>query len=300
MKLTDSTKIYRGSSSWNGKVFRGQTLIWPTESGDTPYEKQYFTIEAFSGTQTSVIYYFPNMDGISTITGTGRNLEYRINNGNWIEATFEHEGQYRSEEIPITLGDKIEFKGVNKIMGGSSFAGPLGQYWKVYGNIFSLINGDNFINIDYTQPSSSFIGSNSYWFDNLFDAGEYDYGTNYSIVDCSNLIIPSTNRYWSGSIEADACFQGMFSGCYNLKYAPKLPAPVITYYNYSNMFNGCNNLERLECLATEGLDGRGTANWLKNAGTNTHPVFVKHPDAQWPTSDAGIPSGWTIENAVIG
>ena len=92
----------------------------------------------------------------------------------------------------------------------------------------------------------------------------------------------------------------MFSGCIALTQAPKLPATTLVNYCYAYMFNGCTNLNYIKCLATNpsnGIFNLLTNNWVNGvAATGT---FVKHPDATWKTYASGIPTGWTIEDAVL-
>lgn len=125
-----------------------------------------------------------------------------------------------------------------------------------------------------------------------------------------------------------SAYKGMFEGCTSLTEAPELPATEVTYSSYEKMFYGCTSLETAPELPAVDLPERsGTAsgcysqmflncsnlNYVKclaknniqynamGAFSNTSPVgtFVKHPDAEWVIGYAGIPEGWTIENANI-
>ena len=112
---------------------------------------------------------------------------------------------------------------------------------------------------------------------------------------CTNLTsvpeLPATSL-------AEACYYRMFYGCTSLTAAPELPATTLASSCYYNMFYGCNNLSHVKCLATDISASNCLANWLytvKSTGT-----FVKHPDmTSWPTGTSGIPSGWTVEDAVL-
>ena len=95
---------------------------------------------------------------------------------------------------------------------------------------------------------------------------------------------------------AASCYRSMFSGCTSLTTAPVLSATTLTNYCYNYMFSGCTNLNYIKCLATNISASNCTANWVSNvAATGT---FVKAPSmSSWTTGVAGIPSGWTVQDA---
>lgn len=95
---------------------------------------------------------------------------------------------------------------------------------------------------------------------------------------------------------AQSCYNGMFYGCTALTTAPELPATTLATYCYVSMFNGCTNLNYIKCLATD-ISATGCTNyWVSNvAATGT---FVKAASMSgWPTGTAGIPEGWTVQDA---
>ena len=94
---------------------------------------------------------------------------------------------------------------------------------------------------------------------------------------------------------ADSCYWGMFMGCTNLTTAPVLLATTLKYYCYFRMFEGCANLTYIKMLATDMSADSCIRGWVKNVSTTG--TFVKHPDANLPTGESGIPSGWTVETA---
>lgn len=111
--------------------------------------------------------------------------------------------------------------------------------------------------------------------------------------NCTSLttapkILPATTL-------ADYCYEYMFSGCTSLTQAPALPATKLKPYCYRYMFNGCSNLNYIKCLATN--PSQITYNWISDvASTGT---FVKSSGVNWRTGARGIPSGWTVEDAVL-
>lgn len=101
--------------------------------------------------------------------------------------------------------------------------------------------------------------------------------------------LPSTSTY-------NYCYNGMFLNCTSLTTAPVLPATSVMSYAYQSMFSGCYILSEITCLATS-LSTNATSNWVNSvAATGT---FYKNADmSNWTTGNAGIPSGWTVEDYV--
>ena len=117
------------------------------------------------------------------------------------------------------------------------------------------------------------------------------------------------NMFWSctsltagpalpATMLTNSCYQNMFSGCKSLTVAPELPATTLATGCYMSMFNDCNNLNYIKCLATDISLTDCTYEWV--SGVNPTGTFIKHPDMNdWTTGISGIPSGWTVENAVL-
>lgn len=115
----------------------------------------------------------------------------------------------------------------------------------------------------------------------------------FMFQDCSSLTtapaLPSTSTY-------SYCYNGMFLNCTSLTTAPDLPATSVAGYAYQSMFAGCPNISEITCLATS-LSTYATSNWVNGvAATGT---FYKNANmSNWTTGNAGIPSGWTVEDYV--
>ena len=62
------------------------------------------------------------------------------------------------------------------------------------------------------------------------------------------------------------------------------------------MFGACTKLNYVKAMfTTDPTAGTYLTNWLSNvAETGT---FVKNTNATWTNTDAGIPSGWTVQTA---
>ena len=90
---------------------------------------------------------------------------------------------------------------------------------------------------------------------------------------------------------APYCCDSMFKGC-GLAYGPKLLAKKIETCSYDQMFEFCESLCGVTCLATEGLEELESSEWLEYVGEEG--VLIVDPEANWPSSL--IPDGWTIRN----
>ena len=95
-------------------------------------------------------------------------------------------------------------------------------------------------------------------------------------------------------ILASDCYNSMFYSCTSLVQAPELPATTLQFNCYSNMFRGCSELNYVKAMfiTNQRLDTY-LQQWLKNVSPTG--TFVKNKDATWSNTDAGIPTGWTIQ-----
>jgi len=238
-----------------------------------------------------------------------------------------------TDEIALNAGDKVQFYGNGtsitsynntKITGiGDGFT------CKVYGNVMSLVDEENF--------ATAKTLSADYTFRSLFNG-------NSTLTDASGLLLPATQLaqycYYQmfynctaltaapalpATQLAASCYRQMFQGCSALTAAPELPATQLAAYCYMQMFQGCtalttapvlpaetlvqrcyyqmfrncSKLATVTCLATSGIDQNySTYNWLTNAGSEaqgTKTVYTVST-AEWPSGNRGIPTGWTRVN----
>lgn len=182
----------------------------------------------------------------------------------------------------------------------------------IYGNIASLIYGDDFIG-KTSWPDIS----------QRFMLDYYFQGT--MVTDASNLVLPFMDF---------ASYTYMFSGCNFLKKAPKIlplinehdrysigyagmfqycssleESPIIcaqsfvnAYGSCGNMFEGCSKLRKITMLATNFLYGGDPwdstfYNWVN--GVAPEGVFIKNKDVDLsilPRGKDTIPEGWVIED----
>ncbi|MBQ0063205.1 MAG: hypothetical protein KBS94_04135 [Prevotella sp.] len=215
-------------------------------------------------------------------------LEYKINNGEWTK--IEMEGSSTSVSTPtLNDGDKVYIRATGTgEEGNKTFSESTTDYFYMYttmsntelsvsGNIMSLLDRDNFENLDSVPP---------YAFCKLFG-----YSSNYSkkITDVSGLRLPATNI-------SEGCYYYMFANC-AIKVAPALPAHELKKYCYAYMFNGCTSLSSIEVNFKEWPycsykdDGsetyNGTYNWVSNVpdgGEFICPAELSHATS----SDFGI------------
>lgn len=188
------------------------------------YSLDYFTIEALtSGTL--------NFTNDNSENGY---LQYSLDDG---ETWSEEYGSI--EDLSLNANDKLLIKGDITLDDGSSdgnYVSYTGDF-NVYGNIMSLVYGDNFAN------QTSLAGKN-YIFANLF----YEY-ENKTLLNTENLILPATTL-------ANGCYFSMFSGCSLLTTTPELPATTLSYDCYGYMFSDCTSLTTApELPATILFDG---------------------------------------------
>ena len=213
--------------------------------------------------------------------------------------------------IALNVGDKVQFYGdgtsITKygdpVMDDCTMINGSGEGFtcKVYGNIMSLLDEENFA----TATTLS-----EYTFKSLFLR-------NPTLTDASGLLLPATQlqercysemfSYCSALTAAPAlpatqlaahCYNSMFNSCTALTAAPVLPATKLVMYCYYSMFNYCSNLATVTCLATSGINqDYSTSYWLNDAGSavqGTKTVYTVSKD-NWPSDFTVIPSGWTVE-----
>ena len=147
-------------------------------------------------------------------------MQYAVNGGTkaTITETTTIEG--------LKTGDKVQFYGVGtetqdygynvqvKIKGGTATV-------KVYGNIMSLLDEDNF-------ATKTDLPSSNYVFYGLFHGND-------KLTDASGLLLPATTL-------TQNCYYQMFYGCTALTAAPELPATTLANYCYNGMFRDCTAL----------------------------------------------------------
>lgn len=237
MNDTDLGTTY--SNNWvygvnsTGIFYKDYYAEWTVQYGDSyvptgwelpiDYSTLYFTIESLADSNQIKMQ--------RNNTPNNPTLSYSLDGGEtWTTTTISGAVTFGT----INTGDTIIFKGNNSNLGISWDAYnyfTASKQFKVYGNIMSLFNGDDFkINREFNSGATNQCAG-------LFR-------TTY-IVDASNLVLPALTLY-------NSSYNGMFRGATNLVYGPKiLPALDIPKDGYSSFFEGCTSLvEAPEILAT--------------------------------------------------
>ena len=168
-------------------------------------------------------------DGTITVTEPKDGMQYSLNG-----AAKTSDG---IASITVKAGDKVAFYGhgtsiasyFRTTIGGSGD----GFLCKVYGNIMSLVDEENFATATELTAEITFFM--------LFDG-------NTALADASSLLLPATTLTRS-------CYGSMFYNCTALTAAPKLPATILASACYDSMFYNCTALTAApELPATELAD----------------------------------------------
>lgn len=284
-----------------------------------PYEQQYFTIESEADNNNINIH-------VNTYPDDSTHFYISLDNGeSWTASTFEAGADYINN-ITLNTGDKMLIKRNSGNFKAWTDPGSLedpifnATYdFKVYGNVMSLIYGDNFTNKTAFPVAPSYNSSH-----NLMGL----FGINDKLTDASNLILPATtlthgcyaSMFWGctslttaptlpATTLAQYCYSNMFNGCTSLTTAPVLPATTSAQYCYSNMFWGCTSLNEVTMLLEDIPTGTGSEapdyldNWLSNcSSTGTIYVSPNLTSDQKTTVFLTLPAGsetlWTVEDYV--
>ncbi len=183
------------------------------------YSKEYFTINVLENGTINLL--IPK-DTIS--------YKYRINKNEWVET---------NEDVTLNVAsnDEIEINCVctkfENEKNNSLFNIPIP--FNVYGNVMSLLFGDDFEN------KFSLEGRDKAFYSLFYKCS--------TLIDAENLILQATTLY-------DNCYRSMFNGCSNLIRVPELPATTLASNCYYMMFRDCTSLtEAPELYATTLANG---------------------------------------------
>lgn len=199
------------------------------------YDEQYLTIEFL---ENGTFYHDPNGNFYWQKSDDG-GITWRDIPG--------HGNTYSGSDNYQYAGDVLQIKYVatSNTSYIGSFAGT--AVYNIYGNVMSLLYGDDFIGKTEFPNGSVTLAS-------LF--------ASTNIVDASNLILPikTINRGGYASMFYECTllekapelpatrlnshdgYRGMFEQCTSLKEAPELPATSISYSSYARMFMDCSSL----------------------------------------------------------
>ena len=282
------------------------------------YMEQYFTIESLADSNTISL----------SKGGNNISLSYSTDDGTtWTDLSITSNTTFAT----INTGDKILFKGTNNYLATAwdkynRFNGS--KNFNVYGNVMSLLYGDNFINYsEFPSGTTTNLCGLFYGTTTVIDASNLYMSALTCTVDCYNGTFRGCTNLIAApkllaTTPAKGCCSSMFEGCINLETVPEInfttmaqeacqrmfcmnrnsrittpkmtKSPVLRCTThatncYKEMFKGNGNLIEVTCLLTSPGD---TDNWLANCSTSG--TFKKASGASWTTGASGIPSGWTV------
>lgn len=195
-------------------------------------------------------------------TSANKVIQYKLNDGEW--QTWD------LSAVSLADGDKMYVKSDDDIPTGEQDG--FDEIYKCFvmtgsiaasGNIMSLLNFSN------TLPNFAF----------------------YSLFKrCTSLTqapsLPATTL-------APRCYYHMFSDCSSLVQAPELPATTLERNCYAFMFTNCRKLNYVKAMFITNQNLTALQQWLDYVSPTG--TFVKSANATWNNTDAGIPTGWTVE-----
>ena len=169
-----------------------------------------------------------------------KTIEYSVNRGStWNTLTS-------GNSVTVNSGDTIMWRAsglaITEYSGIGTFTST--KNYHVYGNIMSLVSGNNFANATTVA---------NYNFCQLFYSGK--------VIHAGSLVLPATtlgtgcymSMFWGCSgltaapalpatTLANSCYQSMFLNCRSLTTAPELPATTLANNCYQQMFQNCSGL----------------------------------------------------------
>ena len=220
-------------SGSNIKTINGQDILGSGDidisGGGNPYEKKYLTFEALE-------------DG--TFTFTENDLQYSLDDGvTWQTLTAG------TSTPTISAGNKILWKQTGltpvELKGIGTFSST-GQF-NVYGNIMSLLYGDDFIGQNDLSGLDWLFFKLFYQCTSLISAENLILQAQYLVLNCYKWMFMNCSSLTKApelpaNNLAPNCYDSMFYGCTSLTKAPELPANNLYEYCYIWMFHDCSSL----------------------------------------------------------
>ena len=183
-------------------------------------------------------------------------IKYSINGGEWKEAV----GNVSIDGLTIAELNKNDTVSITTTDTINCFI--YGNTADVYGNIMSLMYGDDFIDKTvWIKANTSYINDSGIGF---FGGSADGSSVGSSIVNAENLILPATSL-------TTGCYASMFANCQGLKKAPKLPATSLTTGCYAYMFARCNKLNTHPELPATSLASYCYYNMFSRSGVLSAP-----------------------------
>ena len=229
---TENAATYSFQAYYNGVLL--DTLTWTQDAAEEPepelpFDQQYFTVEFGDS---------PSMFKVGKLAYSGLTYYYSVDRGNIWHVQDLGEELVFANSTGLTYADVVASK---KVL----FKGENGSYmhffdyledtyqgsFKVYGNIMSLLYGDEFYGeTTLPDPFSHRLDTTIYPYD-LMGAFQNMFDGFRTLTSAENLILPPTTKGY--------CYANMFSGCWHLTEAPELPASAMSPCCYQEMFKDC-------------------------------------------------------------
>ena len=266
------------------------------------YSKDYLTFEALEDGTFAVNWTMEFLTDASD--DLMKHISYSVDNGEtWTTQEInDDEGLYvegiKAGQTVLWKGDGLTANsGNDEPITFNFLTGGDNAKFNVYGNIMSLIYGDDFEGKEFDDNFDDTMG----W---LFE--------NSYVVSAKNLILPDnvfTYCYQemfknctelteapklSATTLANGCYVSMFYGCTSLTEAPELPATVLAQSCYSHMFKGCTSLNYVKMMATNISASNCLGNWLSDAASTG--TLVINSNYNGYRLDLNVPYSWTILN----
>ena len=239
--------VYSGGKEIQ-RVYSKGMLVWEKEPID--YTIIPFTVRAIdAGARVWMGKRDPNTGKTIKV-----DIKYSINNGKWIEGNGVTIELKKNDKVSIITND-IDYLTVSgdRYWNGEGYSYAASD---IYGNIMSLIYGDDFIGQTVWTERTTYYANSGFFYGDIRNA--------------KNLILPATtlsknaySRMFYGmtslitapalpaTILSEGCYTSMFYGCINLVKAPVLPANILVKGCYGGMFAYCTSLNYVKCYATE-------------------------------------------------
>lgn len=269
------------------RVFSYGKLVWEKEEPEIDYSVMPFTVKAVDDNfYVNLTPKKPNNKPTPVL-----DFKYSLNGGEWIEGKTNLGINLRKNDILKIIATDIEHCSIRGLS-------------DIYGNILSLIHGDNFAEQTIFPERGE-----RYDTDGFFNNGEIRNAENLILPamilsekayenmfrGCTSLItapkkLPATELSYH-------CYDSMFYGCSSLTTAPELPATNLSYRCYYEMFRGCSNLTNIKCYATNsGVFSFDDCihDWTELISTNGKLVCKRVDGGKNPIEDY-IPDTWTVE-----
>lgn len=311
-----SPRLGASSGIINNAVKNGYYFYDDDYSPTHDYSLDYFTIESLEDSNTITLTKATSAPSVT--------IYYSLDNGeNWSSNTGTTSWSLNNGEKIILKATTTAYASAENDNNRNIFSST--KTFNIYGNIMSLLYGDDFLNQtglkgNYTF-NSMFKNSMVVNAENLVMPGTVATNTCYASMfeNCTNLItspkeLPLTSTIWycctamfrgctlltttpklpCTNIQR-GCYGGMFQNCINITESPILPATTLNQFCYDGMFNGCTSLNKVTCLATNISAYGCLTNWLN--GVSSTGTFIKNSSmSSWSSGVSGIPSGWTVED----